>query len=479
MSLLELNESGSNQSQHELELLLCKFLEANKFNNLAVVLSWLHHQEQIATEPDAEHNIDSMAEFAAWQPDSPQMLEVWGGTNCIGMVQLFKEILEDRGYQTELAVTTSNNLPEGVSIVDVPFQHAALYVTDDEGIMYLVDPGLGLVKPIELTENSVEIAGRKYTLELHEEMQRLRVIKPSGEELHFDFVSAPPDMDLERNIQKPLLRATSVFKIDKFNAEGQKTCSIKIDLIRKSVSYFVLQEVETRSFAELPTIEIGKAGHLFRNVMAELDDPELASKLRSIAAREDDIVAIWFDELQKQYYLENPEQLSPFETPSSQLLERGYQAGGVVAVLHDGAGKVILYEVPEGMDKPQINRYSGNLNVFTETAEFMPGENGGMIMEELEPNMQRIYQEEIGLTPPEEFIYREVDYRAGSPVRARVIIQQVEKDALSAVMAYNIDSTEIGQVQWVNLHELDKQPIEPNARAILQKLLDAGVLRHA
>ncbi len=457
-------------SQALLEKLLCEFLAANNFNNLAVVQAWLHHISQI------EENSSTSAAYESWEPESDEFLEVWGGTNCVGMVKLFELILQEHGFETVKSVTRSNNLPEGVSVLEVPFQHAALYARGPDGITYIVDPGLGLVKPIEVSHNSVEIADRTYSLEPFDDMQRLRVIKPGGEEIHFEFIEAPQDMGLEEGIQKPLLRATYVFKIDKFREDGTKMCSIKIDFMRQRVSYFVIGDSNTYHFSEIDQLE---KDSLFRILRAELEDDELLQKIREVVEREDDIVDIWFEALQREYYMQNTGKLSPFETSWQELEEKGYEGGGVVIVLHDGAGKVMLYTVPEGREKPKINRFAGELNLFVETADHLSQEERVANLEDSATNLRRAFKEEIGFEAPEELIYREVDYgRPGSKIRARVFICQVDGSKIEDVIKHNQGSLEIGQVEWIDLGELGNLRIDQNARAILAKIEQEGIIKH-
>src|SRR6185369_13950105 len=141
---------------------------------------------------------------------------------------------------------------------------------EEDGIAYIVDPGLGLVEPIPVDpEKMIEIADRTYRVILVDEDTTLEVTKPDQSKFHFRFTQGD-GINLEENVQKPLFRATPSFKIDAFNQEGHKTASIKMDFIQEHLDYFIHGQQSSIDFADIEEF-VGTPD--FERLMEVLEDP--------------------------------------------------------------------------------------------------------------------------------------------------------------------------------------------------------------
>lgn len=453
---------------------LVDYVHSIPFDNLAVLLSWLNALDTLQSGTQDE-------KFQQWSPQSDSLVGEFGGTNCVGATKIFKNRLAKWGIESSLAISPSNRLPEGCSVVEVPFQHVGLVVKTEENDFYLVEPGLGLVVPLLADNNPVEVADRIYHASFSDDSGVLSIIKPDGARLMFDFVYPSGDVDLENNIQKPLLRATTAFKIDAFSPTGEKQTSLKLDFYNEKITYFVYGNAYGYSFDELERMFADESFELLVRQMEHLTRQEVVDRIRMCVSRKQDVVDVWLEGLQKEYYLNNPEKLSPFETSWEQLADRNYLGGGVVVCLLNEKNEVLLYTVPKGKNKPHINRYTGQLNLFVETADQTNGEDGGVAtLEDFETNMRRAFQEEIGLNPPSEFIYREVDYAPN--IRARCMIARVESSDINLVKNHNeiranqLGYAEIGRLKWIDPNHLDSVWLEPNAATILRKMIAEGLI---
>lgn len=446
------------------------------FDNTAVVLSWLHWLQQ---PENAKRPIEEV--FNDWAPQSDRLVSEFGGTNCVGATKIFRERLAQKGIESQIIISPSNNLPEGVSDLEVPFQHAGLMVTTPDGNMYFVEPGLGLVVPVPADNTSVEMADRIYQATATGDTGELQVIKPDGSRVIYDFIYWPPDApDIEQLVQKPLLRATTAFKIDVFSSEGEKRASIKIDLYREKITYLVNGVINAFDFDEVDQMFDTDS---FTNLVQMIDHLSVESmkdRIRETIDHKDDIVETWLYGLQEQFYLDNPDRLSPIETSWDKLQERGYKGGGVVIVLLNEKNQVMVYQVPKGKAKPYLNRYEGQLNLFVETADHTDGGDQVSDLEDFQTNLRRGFEEEIGIGVPDDFIYREVDYMPN--IRARCAVFQVSSDILDRVTAYSkarnerLGKEEIGPAQWIDPAELEANWIEPNAKAIILKMIKEGII---
>ena len=446
---------------------LREYVSEHPFNNMAVAHSFINHHENTGSGDVAES-------FTTWLPDSLAMLSVYGGTNCVGatfefMVNRLREI---EGVTFREVITTDTNLPEGVSPEEVPHQHLALFAIDDQtGEVFLVDPGLGLVKPIGVDMDESQFGGRGYSLAaVDDETNRLSILKPNGASLSIDFVFLPENMDPELVLQKPLFRATREFKVDAFSPEGHKTASVKVDIFNRMVMCYVMGQTFSHTFEELNL--------LFENELfvqlsdTVLQNPDtLKGSIQMLVSREQLLVDLWYEGLQREYYLRHSDMLSPFETDWSVLEKRGYKGGGVVVILMNENKEILLYKVPEGKSKPHIGRHAGQLNFFTETADLLI--EGGTVadLEPFEENLERAFSEELGTPLPslDTMEYREIDY--GTGFRARCAIFKVDNSYIDEVKkAVGTHSYELGDVEWVQLADLDKYWVDPSAEIILNKV---------
>lgn len=452
---------------------LAEYVTHTPFDNLAVLLSLLYYADQ--------SEMPAHAAWESWSPDSVQLIEEFGGTNCVGATTVFKEILRELGIDAQEIISPSNRLPEGVNYQEVPFQHMGLLVYDQSGeAYYLVDPGLGLVMPVPINTETVEIDDRSYYAVMENEEGTLEVLKPDGSKIFVDFILLPENGNPEQLVQKPLLRATTFFKMETFTTNGKKKTSLKIDIYKEKISFLVNGSIYSFSFDELD--DMWDDENLLRLVeeMDYLSMDEVKQRLSSVVIRRREIVSMWFEGLQRQYYLDHPEKLSPWETSWVELEQRGYKGGGVVVCLVNEQNQVMMYTVPEGKAKPYIDRFPGQKNLFVETAEETVPKKGVASLENLTANLARAFQEEIGIDVPEKGIYREVDYI--SDVRARVLVFQVDSKTIESVRQHQqkrkeeTGIEELGAIEWVDVTNLESQWLEPNAQRILQKLIEEEII---
>jgi hypothetical protein len=466
-------EKDLQQQYHEICATLTDFVSVSPFDNVGLALSFLHYLDQSQEEP--------VQAFKQWQPDSVQLTDLYGGTNCIGASLIVKNQLEEAGIEASVVLSPSNNLVEGATYHEVPFQHVGLFVQFPESdIYYLVEPGLGLVLPIPGDNQVIEIADRSYLAVMNSEGGELLIGKPDGSFLNYDFVTAPEGADLEGLVQKPLLQATPRLKIDVFNENGEKTSTLKIDLFDEEISYIVGHKKHAFAFDQVNEMFDDESFKLLVKRMNHLSYGDIKERIQKIVSRKQDLVDIWVEGLQKEYYLSNSQKLSPFETSWSDLAERGYKGGGVVVCLVNELNQVLLYEVPEGKSKPFINRYAGQMNLFVETADAINEEEGVAGLEPFSLNLNRAFEEEIGIEAPGGGIYREVDYMEG--IRARCVLYKVNSSIIEQVQQHislreqQTGKKELGRVEWINIDQLSQTILEPNAQGILEKLLADGLL---
>lgn len=441
------------------------------FDNLAVLLSWLH-----AYDPENTTFDDA---FSQWHPDSVELATQFGGTNCIGATKIFSERLEQHNIDYQVAISTSNRLPEGANYIEVPYQHVGLMVTTEDGMAYLVEPGLGLVVPVPANNASVEVANRIYRATATDDTAELSVIKPDGTRINFDFIYLD-EGDTETLVQKPLLRATTSFKMDAFSADGEKRASLKIDVYSEQISYLVHGSTYSFGFDQLDQMLADESFMSFVRQIDHLDRDEMEKRIKQTVSRKHDVVDTWLEGIQRQYYLDHSDRLSPYENSWSELEKRGYFGGGVVICLVNERNEVMVYQVPEGKSKPKINRFAGQFNLFVETADYVNGSQSVSDLEDFRTNLERAFKEEIGIPVPDDFIYREVDYMP--QIRARCVICRVNSQELDTVRDHarqrneRIGYEEIGAVEWLPADALDSRWLEPNAGGILKKIVDDNLI---
>lgn len=450
---------------------LINYVTQIPFDNLAVVLSWLS-----AYDPSVA---DLQQAWEEWEPDSVGFIDAYGGTNCVGATEVLRQRLEESDINYQVIISTSNNLPEGANYIEVPFQHMALIVNIGN-VFYLVEPGLGIVAPIPTDTNSVEIANRVYTAKASESTAELVIRKPDGSTINCDFIYLDTNANPESLLQKPLLRATTTFKIETFSIDGKKLVSFKIDIYNSRISYIVNDNIHTFGFDQIDKMFNDQSFINLVNQLNHLDLDEMKDRISTTVTRRADIVDTWLEGLQKRYYLDFSEELSPHMSSWKELEAHGYFGGGVVVCLINEYDQVMMYQVPEGKSKPKINRYAGQMNLFVETADHVGDSDSVSDLEDFETNLERAFKEEIGIAVPEEFIYREVDYTP--QIRARCVVCRVDSTQSETIMNHIahrnevLGYEEIGQVEWIDTQTIDAHWLEPNAKAIVEKLIAEGIL---
>lgn len=290
-----------------------EYVSAIGFNNIVVLIAYLKWIE-------ADGN-----DFENWRPNSLEMINQFGGTNCIGATLHFMEkfagdeLLEE-GFQLLPLASISNDLPEGISAEDVPHQHMAMMLLKlEDGTKLLVDPGLGLVMPISVVEGQTteddqqKIAERFYDVAYDDDLLTLTISKPNGKKIVTDMMVVGEDFDPEEEIQKPLLRSTTRFKIDSFDKDGNKLSTIKIFSLFETVAIIVNgQQSEYIPFDQIEKL----AEHEdFDQLLEELDlsAEDLFEILNQVIDNQDKLVDLWLEPIQRKYYSMHPEKDSPFE----------------------------------------------------------------------------------------------------------------------------------------------------------------------
>lgn len=483
----------------KMKAMLSEFVSERPFNNVAVVINFLNYLDELRKVNPSIHALEA---FEHWIPDSSEYF-FEKGSNCIGMSDLFSrrvlDEIEGEEVSVEFRPAYTERLPNGLETRNhLQFTHLALVLHYPDN-SYFLDPGLGLVHVFQTEDDSViEINGVNYQLRMYGEVLLLNISKPhstSSRGVEFIFEKSAVGFNPELDIQKPLLRATSSVKIDAMNSQGQKDASLKIDLLRGQIS-LMYRDATTLSFStsgfSIKNIEDLFASSEYKLVVQDLGLPlELVSQeIQRVVSNRQTMIDVWFPELAKEYYLHNGHLLSPFESSWSELEKMGYKGGGVVLVLMNKDGHVLLYRVPEGKEKPFIGRRVGHMNLFVETADPDPnadqGVTGVSALEPFQQNLERALEEELGIGLAElgEFKYYETDYRPN--IRARMVVSEVPDYVLAAVNRHiwqNAEKAlaegkivEMGPAEWVDISSLSESEsdnlfLEPQARILLQRLI--------
>lgn len=457
----------------EIEKQLVEFVVTYPFNNVAVVLDFLTYLEQVKSSP-AEA-------FKTWSPESSSLVEKYGGTNCVGSTKLFKEQLRRENIDAKEAVFKFNLYAFGLNESMIPYSHVALLVEDQEaGLIYLVDPGLGLTAPVLANGEKFQIADRDYELILSDGSGELYIYKPDGSKIYFEFSLLPHDKSLEDEVQKPLLRGTTAFKIDAFEPTGFKSASIKVDIFKRTLGYFCNGISKSIDFGQLEQLFFDPEFLVLAEKLGYSPE-KLTTILRTLKDKSKDIVGVWLEQVQKEYYLHYSEELSPIETSWEDLASKDYLGGGVVLIFVNENNEILMYEVPKEREKPGIDRFAGQLNLFTETADNLDPDKGVLGLENFNSNFRRALSEEIGIDSEiSNYNYRETDYR--DHIRARVVI--IRCSSLLKEMAtlharqreLGTGKVELGRMSWVKLSDLDLLDLEPNAKKILKKVVNEGLI---
>lgn len=191
--------------------------------------------------------------------------------------------------------------------------------------------------------------------------------------------------------------------------------------------------------------------------------------------------------VQRSYYLDHPTLLSPFETPWIELARRGYVGGGIVFLMMNDQRELLLNQIPAYREKPQIGRFSGQWNVFTETIErYADGPNKGQF-ECFIDNFRRAVTEEIGSLAAQRIYvpddaFRETDYRdprAHQKIRVHCVITGAARDVLSLIDDHDAkkEARELGSFFWMPIVSLSAVKLEPNARRIVRRMERSGYLQ--
>jgi hypothetical protein len=487
----------SNKNSLELEhikMQLSEFVNDIPFNNLSVLLAFLTYVEE-ASQNIQNTSLEQI--FADWQPNSIQMVDEFGGTNCVGLTEIFKKKLlkENPQLTTSYMAAVTELLPSGLPYQNyLEFCHFALKAMID-GEHYLFDPGLGLVLPINLKDETyLESEHTHFQVKTTDQGYTLNIINPRNlKTLAFFFKDVPQDFNPEVKIQKPLLRGTTAFKIDAINNHGQKIASLKLDFMTEKILVLYSgakpQSIDTKAydFTELEKLFLDP---IFTELCQELkgEVSKIQEQLTFLIANRRHLQGIWYEPLQRQYFLEHGELLSSHQTSWEELANKGYRGGGVVLVLENELGQVMYYEVPEGKDKPHIGRIAGQANLFVETADHLP--NTEAVVTNLEPfnqNLERALQEELGLTLNDigKFDYYETDYNP--QIRARIVHAKVNSVLLEKVNRHITNQAmiarseqkqvEMGLARWIptnQLSGLNELDLEPQARKLINILITNG-----
>lgn len=191
---------------------------------------------------------------------------------------------------------------------------------------------------------------------------------------------------------------------------------------------------------------------------------------------------------QRTYYLDHPTLLSPFETPWTELVRRGYVGGGIVLFLINPKGELLMNQVPPYREKPVIGRFSGQWNVFTETIErYRKGQRAGQF-EDFIDNFTRTIDEEIGETAGSQMTIfsdamRETDYRdprAHQKIRVHCVVVKSQTEAIRDIDAHDAQVNtprELNTLAWKQLDDLHKLCVEPNAKRMLERMKRIGYLQ--
>lgn len=451
---------------YQIQQILMEYVCSTPFSNLAVLLAFLDEVELRGSAKQA---------ILSWQPESIGLVEKFGGTNCIGAVQKVKESLATQGIEAREMISRNN----GFVAEEIEYAHAALLVTDPHnGQSFLVDPGLGLTYPVAANHQITEIADREYRATFEDDEAQLNIIKPDGSQISFCFVYLPAEKNLETHLQKPLLQATTAFKIDTFNPEGYKTTSLKVDFFNDTISFLVKGQINSYDFSQIDRLS---EDSLFGLLCQEIGDPEISQKINRAVQHRQDIVDIWLTSLQHDYYFNNSHLLSPFRTTREELKQRGYEASGIFVCLVNERQEVLLSKVPNQESQPQIDRYPGQYNVFVSTTDLSATDQLVDEDENFSVCLENIGAQDIGLSLPPTYVYREIDYRPLT--RAQCVIMSIHSSDIDQVRRhlhqYHQTSGSLAdnrELVWLPVAQLKSKWVEPNTLQILEKMMAEGLL---
>lgn len=466
-----------------LENMIATQVATSPFDNLSVLLDFLDHAEQYEKPQEA---------YAQWQPNSIEMIERYGGTNCVGATKKLKKEIQARALNlvTKPLRFVFNYFQYGITEQDVPYSHTALLVQDPQTQeLYIADPGFGVPQLIPFDE-IITVDGQKFLAKYMDKIGMLDIEKQNNKGIHFDFQVAEEDWDAELELQKPLLSVTTRFKIDIMNELGKKEGSLQIDYWNNKVVLMHEGDSVLMTFDQAISILYDdfhpqQKGRYHLDLLSEKlkrISTEYRDVLKRLIHSQDKVRSIWHEKLQQAYYLYYSQLVSPFESSWNQLQEIGYVGGGVALFILNEKNEILLYEVPPTREKPFLGRYAGQLNVFIETAE-KTEVNGKTEYECFLDNFNRAVEEELGVDTKElsltnEF-YCETDYRPPEipqKIRARCTIVHADSQIAEQVNAAHAVNNfeELGRVQWVSLESVLERNLEPNARHLLEKLIAAG-----
>ena len=240
---------------------------------------------------------------------------------------------------------------------------------------------------------------------------------------------------------------TKEFKIDGFDALGNKKASVKIDVFKRRISYMVSSHTFSYSFEELSEMVNDES---FFWLCRELgyDIVRLQEMIERVVYSEKLIVEMWYEALQREYYLRHSYKLSPLHTSWRELIKKGYKGGGVAVILLDQNERVLCYQIPEGITSKAAGRSAGQWNIFIETAEPIQPDQDGNTLEPFATNLQRAFSEEIGIPLPRATMqYFETDYEH-KKIRARCAIFSVSAETIDEITkGSRTHAHEIGQTK--------------------------------
>ncbi len=414
--------------------------------------------------------------YKDWKPDLSSQTLSNQGSDCFGLAFLLQERLKANGIKSHIFPFSAKGLPAGQEAKDLLLDIGSVGVLIEHtgNDFYFVDPGFALVEPITFTKATKSVSyrldGRVFHIDLlSKDLGIMNVVGDDGLRKEIDFrPNQSLNFDALVELQKRYLQIRPTIHIERFNELGEKIAGIKIQMLKDEVVIANQKHKEIIKFQDWDVFDSDEIA-----IALGVDSMTLKGQVSQIITHAHKLRSLWVSSLRKTYAEKHYSPLKYELRSWSEAKKDGYTEGGVVIMMKNPQGQLLMYQVPESREKPKIGRLAGQYNLVVETAE---GD------EDFESNFNRALVEELGLNPSqvEEHVemtnYAETDYinDGSSKSLARCVVCKWNGD-LNHDFSFS-NKIEGGKWKWVPIEEVMSFDLEPNIRGILERHILEGLL---
>jgi len=430
--------------------------------------------------------------FQNLQMDIRGDIEKNGGSDCFGLALKLAEEMRTYGYSPVIIPFDTKGLAKEASEILEDVGHIAVGIWDEYDGINIFDLGFALGEGVRLTAKNpmaeyVSADGRKFIYRVDWETgEGLFEIKSDYYlKKSFGFSTNPLEEEgLEGFLQKLQknywLRIRPIVSCDRFDDGRRKDAGIKTNIVDETITIYQNQEKVLLSFQDWidGKIEVD-INSLARDL--NLSEEELRERVNVVVRKAGQLRQLLVPSLQQEYLERNNFALRNGKERSwEELIEEGYNNGGVLALITDGNGRIALYRVPEDNAKTFIKRFTDQLNTLVETAD---KNDEGNPIENFDNNLSRSIQEELGNSMEslglflQNDSYREMNYGSSNSGKtlARCCVLQVEDSEIIKEFRF-VDASEGGEWNWYDVNEILGLDIESNLRPALELYIAEGLL---